>query len=35
METLGEGAQWEPSGRGVSENSEAGHSVRTLNEGTQ
>ena len=35
MRTLREGTQWEPSGRGLSENPEGGDSVGTLKEGTQ
>ena len=35
MESLREGTQWEPSGRGLSENPEGGDSVGTLKEGTQ
>ena len=35
MRTLREGTQWEPSGRGLSENPQGGDSVRTLSEETQ
>ena len=35
MGALREGTQWEPSGRGLSENTEGGDSVGTLKEGTQ